>query len=295
MWYNGFRMAEDKYTATWVSHSSISDFLSCPRAYYLKHIYRDPKTGHKIKITSPPLSLGQIVHEVLESLSILPVEERFTISLVEKFNLLWSRVSGKKGGFLSEDAEQQYKKKGEEMLQRVMEHPGPLARLAVKIKMNLPYYFLSKEDNIILCGKLDWLEYVEKTDSVHIVDFKTSKTDEEEGSLQLPIYCLLAQHCQTKQVSGVSYWYLARNSNLTSVKLPDLPVEEKRILEIAKKIKLARKLNVFKCPNKTGCHECRPFEAILRGEGELVGTGTFREDVYIVESTNPQKEKSMIL
>ena len=62
----------DQYTAVWVSHTSISDFLQCPRAYYLKNVYKDPKTRHKIQLMSPPLALGQVVHSVLESLSILP-------------------------------------------------------------------------------------------------------------------------------------------------------------------------------------------------------------------------------
>ena len=101
--------------------------------------------------------------------------------------------------------------------------------------MNLPYYWISKEDNIILCGKLDWLEYKPDTDSVRIVDFKTSKSDEEEGSLQLPIYYLLATHCQAKRVSGASYWYIERNDELSDEKVPDLEKEEAHILEIAKK------------------------------------------------------------
>lgn len=289
-------MAEDKYTATWVSHSSISDFLQCPRAYFLKHVYRDPKTGHKIKITSPPLALGQAVHEVLESLSTLPVEERFRDSLVEKFHAVWQKLSGKKGGFVNEEVETQYKKRGEEMLNRVMKHPGPLKNLAVKIKMNLPYYWISKEDNIILCGKLDWLEYLPDTDSVHIVDFKTSKNEEEEESLQLPIYFLLATHCQTKPVSRVSYWYIGRNDDLTKGSIPDLEKEEARILEIAKKMKLARQLKVFKCPHKTGCHACKPYEAILKGEATLVGVGSYKEDVYMLDSiAGDSKEKSVIL
>lgn len=289
-------MAEDKYTATWVSHSSISDFLQCPRAYFLKHVYRDPKTGHKIKITSPPLALGQAVHEVLESLSTLPVEERFRDSLVEKYHTVWQKLSGKKGGFVNEEVEAQYKKRGEDMLNRVMKHPGPLKNLAVKIKMSLPYYWLSKEDNIILCGKLDWLEYLPDTDSVRIIDFKTSKSDEEEGSLQLPIYYLLATHCQAKRVSGVSYWYIERNDELTDEKVPDLEKEEIHILEIAKKVKLARQLKVFKCPQKTGCHACRLYETILKGEATLVGIGNYKEDVYILDSMEKTaQEKSVIL
>ena len=58
-------MAADKFTATWISHSSISDFLKCPRAYYLKNMYKDPKTGHKIQLMSPPFELGKDVDEVI--------------------------------------------------------------------------------------------------------------------------------------------------------------------------------------------------------------------------------------
>src|SRR3989338_4517432 len=113
---------KDKYTAVWVSHSSITDFLKCPRAYFLHNIY---------------------------------------------------------------------KKRGEEMLSYLGQNPGPLKNLAVKIKMDLPYYYLSEQDNIILCGKIDWLEYLPESDSVHIIDFKTGRGEEDKDSLQLPIYHLL--------------------------------------------------------------------------------------------------------
>ena len=90
-------MAPDKYSATWVSHSSISDFLKCPRAYYLRNVYKDPATGHKMTIASPPLALGQAVHEVIESLAVLPAGERLKISLVKKLDPIWLKVTGKKG------------------------------------------------------------------------------------------------------------------------------------------------------------------------------------------------------
>ncbi len=96
----------DKYTATWVSHSSIGDYLKCPRAYYLKNIYKDPRTRHKIQIVAPALSLGQSVHEVLESLSVLPTKERFKESLIARYDQIWPQISGKRGGFSSEKQEQ---------------------------------------------------------------------------------------------------------------------------------------------------------------------------------------------
>ncbi len=287
-------MAQDKYTAVWVSHTSISDFLVCPRAYFLKHVYRNPDTGHKVKIMSPPLALGQTVHEVLESLSRLPREERFKESLIIKFHEIWEKVSGKKGGFTGGDSEETYKKRGENILSRVMKHPGPLTNLAVKIKMNLPYFWLSEEANIILCGKIDWLEYMSETDSVHIIDFKTSVSDEKADSLQLPIYHLLATYCQKKPVSKASYWYLERKDAPEEKKIPDIEESRTNILDIAKQMKTARQLNVFKCPHTDGCHVCRPMEAVIRGDAEFVGINTYNEDIYILDRSKGKEEESVI-
>jgi len=128
-------MAKDKYSAVWVSHSSISDWLSCPRAYFLKNVYKNPLTRKKVAIVSPPLSLGQAVHEVIESLSVLAVDRRLAEPLLAKFNQAWEKVKGKKGGFLSETEEAKYKERGKEMLLRVEKNPGPLKNLGMKIQM----------------------------------------------------------------------------------------------------------------------------------------------------------------
>lgn len=273
----------DPYTSVWVSHTSISDFLQCPRAYYLKNVYKDPKTKHKMQLMSPPLALGQVVHAVLESLSTLPGKERFKESLIAKFEQEWQKVTGKKGGFFDTKIEESYKERGRQMLQMVMDNPGPLEGLAVKIKGDLPHYWLSEEDNLILCGKIDWLEYLPESDSVHIIDFKTSKNEEGESSLQLPIYHLLVHNCQHRQVTKASYWYLGLNKELTGRDLPDLDEAESQILKIAKEIKLARQLERFRCgQGEAGCQACKPFERLLKGEGEFVGENDFHQDIYIL-------------
>lgn len=288
-------MTKDRYTAVWVSHSSIRDFLQCPRAYYLNNVYRDPQTGHKITLMSPPLALGQAVHEVLESLSVLPTDKRFAQPLAPKFDEVWKKVSGKKGGFPSSEAEQKYKDRGLQMLTRVLDNPGPLKNLAVKIKMDLPYFWLSEKDNIILCGKIDWLEYLPDTESVHIIDFKTGKTDEDSKSLQLPIYHLLVHNCQQREVVRASYWYLERSDTPTEQPLPDLEKAQQRVLKIAKDIKLARQLKRFKCKHKTGCHACRPLEAVVRGDAEFVGVDAFKQDVYILKTPSLEKEETSVI
>jgi len=274
----------DKFTATWISHSSISDFLECPRAYYLKNIYKDSKTGHKITIMTPSLALGHVVHAVLESLSVLPANERIAMNLLPKFRKEWESISGKKGGFLDTNHEYRFKKRGEEMIERVYNNPGPLVNLAVKMKQNLLQYWLAEDEEIILCGKIDWMEYFKEEDSVHIIDFKTGQ-NRSNNSLQLPIYYLLAVNCQNRKVTKASYWYLALDDNLTEVELPNLELAHKKVLDIARQIKLARQLKKFSCPHNS-CRACEPFEKIIKGEGELIGVGSFNRDIYIL----PQQE-----
>lgn len=288
-------MVKDKYTAVWVSHSSSGDFLKCPRAYYLNNVYRDPVSGHKIKLISPPLALGQAVHEVIESLSVIPVKDRFTQPLIIKFESAWKKISGERGGFKDKDQEYLYKKRGMEMIERVVKNPGPLLNLAVKNTMDLPYFWLSEEDNIILCGKIDWLEYLPKTDSVHIIDFKTGKAEEKPSSLQLPIYHLLVHHCQKRRVTRASYWYLDKDTKLREVTLPDLKKAKEEVLSIAKEMKLARTLGRFICPEKTGCYACRPFEAILRKEAKLVGLDEYNSDVYVIDKRNTSEEEGSFI
>lgn len=281
----------DKYSAVWTSHTSISDFLACPKAYYLKHVYRDPKTNHKIKLMAPPLALGQSVHEVLESLSQLPKEKRFQESLMTKLDAVWEKVRGKRGGFASDDVEYGYKVRAQDMLRRVIKNPGPIGRAAVKIQTELPFFWLSEEENIILCGKIDWLEYLADDDTVHIIDFKTGKHEEDAASLQLPIYHLLVANCQKRKVSKASYWYLDHDDDLTPKALPALEAAKEKVLAVARDMKLARQLQRFVCKEKEGCWSCRPFTSILDRKAEYIGTDEFNYDVYIL----PQVERMEVM
>lgn len=274
-------MAFDQYSAVWVSHSSLSDYKKCPRLYYLKNIYKDPQTGHKLQITSPSLALGQVVHTVLESLSVVPTHLRFQDSLLDRYELAWNAVSGKKGGFNDPEMEQMYRQRGSDMVRRIMNNPGPLKNLSVKVKQELPHFYLSQEHNLILCGKIDWLEYLKDTDSVHIIDFKTSKTVEEKDSLQLPIYYLLVKNTQKRNVGKASYWYLELENELTPRELPNEQDATDQVLTLAKRVKLARQLQKFQCPTG-GCRYCTPFELILQQKAEFVGLGEYGHDVYIV-------------
>lgn len=277
---------QDKYNAVWVSHSSIADFLKCPRAYYLKNIYKT-KDNRKINIASPALSLGIAVHETLEGLRNFPVEERFKNPLEKTFETEWQKVSGKLGGFKSLAEEAEAKERGLNMILRVQKNPGPLLKKTVKLPdahNNMPpNFYLSEAENIILNGKIDWLEYIEEDDTLRVIDFKTGKNEEKQDSLQLPIYVLLLNALQRRKISGAAYWYVDMKDELTSVDLPDLKHSHQKVLDIARKIKFAREVNNFKCPRGAqGCFACKPFEKIIKGEAEFIGLGNYGQEVYIV-------------
>jgi ATP-dependent helicase/DNAse subunit B len=280
---------KDKYKALWLSHSSISDYLKCPRLYYLHTIYKDLRTGHKISIINPALTLGQTVHTVIESLANLSLEERFKISPLLKFEEAWQKVSGGKGGFENYDEEALYKEKGVKMINDIINNPGPIAKKAIRIRSenNLPYFWFSEDENIILCGKIDWLEYLPQNDSVHIIDFKTGRIEEDENSLQLPIYLLLANNLQKRKVAKVSYWYLNSDKGMITQKLPNEKESVEKISKIAARIALARKLNHFKC-QVDGCKYCYPYERILKNEGIWVGVSEYQQDIYVLKKPQPK-------
>lgn len=280
-------MSQDKYTAVWVSHSSMGDFLKCPRAYYLRNVYKDSKTGRKINIVNPALSLGQAVHSTLEPLKNIPFNKRTKRDLLADFEKAWGEVSGKKGGFKNDEEELSAKTRGRAMIERVIKNPGPIARKIIRLPESHnsmpPNFFLSEEENIILCGLIDWLEYIEQDDSIRILDFKTGKNDEGEDSLQLPIYLLLLNALQKRKVSGAAYWYLDRDDEPINKALPDVIEARKNVLAIATRVKAAREKKVFDCPRRSaGCYACKPFEAILRGEAEYLGVGGYGQDIYFL-------------
>ncbi len=277
----------DTYSSTWVSNSSMGDFLKCRRLYYLRNVYKDPITNHKINLINPHLALGQAVHEVLESLSELGVEVRFKDSLIEKFEKSWLNFSGELGGFKNVNEEKEFKQRGLNMIKRVMDNPGPLLNKALKLKdkdpnFSLPRFKLSEEEDIILCGKIDWLEYIEKDDSVRIIDFKTGANDEALDSLQLPIYCLLVKNCQKREVTGISYWYLNRDNRPKNLDMPDLDKSKEEILSLALQVKDLRKKGIYKCL-KGGCYACEPFEIIVSGKGKMIGYNSY-QDNYILKN-----------
>lgn len=284
-------MAMDKYSAVWVSHSSMGDFIKCPRLYYLHNVYKDPKTNRKMTIVNAHMSLGIAVHNVLEGLGQYPAEERMERDLRAQFEEEWLKVTGEKGGFTSEEQEEEFKMRGKDMINTVIKDPRFLVNKRIKLpQTNMPCnFYLSEQDNIILNGLIDWIEYL-PDDTLHMIDFKTGKHEEKESSLQLPIYLLLCNSLQKRTVSKASYWYL-ETDKMVEKELPDIDTARASVYAVALQVKEARDKKEFKCPQGDGgCMHCRVYEDILRlknGEEagvEYIGVGGFNQDVYIINN-----------
>jgi ATP-dependent helicase/DNAse subunit B len=277
-------MAIDKYTAVWVSHSSMGDFLKCPRCYYLHNIYKNPKTGKKVSLVSPAMSLGTAVHEVLEGLINYKAEDRMKQPLLKQYDEAWAKITGERGGFCNSDEERAMKERGKKMLENVIKDPKFLTAKAIKIPNAHndmpPNFYLSEDDNIILCGKIDWLEYIPDTDMVKVIDFKTGKHEESGDSLQLPIYQLLLDKLQKRKVAGAAYWYL-ESGEFIEKKLPDIKESFDKVYKVAKQVSDARKIKAFQCPKgEQGCFACRPYEKIIKGESKFLGNGEYGQELY---------------
>ena len=95
----------------------MRDFINCPRAYFLRQIYKDPVSRKKINLINPALALGNTVHDVLDESSVLPVEQRVERDLFERYEKAWRRVTGALGGFA--DVEEEFKQR----VDAVREHP----------------------------------------------------------------------------------------------------------------------------------------------------------------------------
>lgn len=279
----------DKYSAVWVSHSSMGDFIKCPRLYYLHNVYKDPKTNRKMTLVTPHMSLGIAVHNVLEGLGNYPAEQRMERDLRALFEEEWLKVTGKKGGFLSEEQEEEFKIRGKEMINTAIKDPRFLVNKRIKLpQSNMPCnFYLSEDDNIILNGLIDWIEYL-PDNTLHMIDFKTGKHEEKESSLQLPIYLLLCDALQKRKVSKASYWYL-ETDKMVEKELPDLDTARRDVYAVAIKVKEARDKKSFECPQgEDGCMHCRVYEEILKlksgeeSEVEYIGVGGFNQDVYII-------------
>ncbi len=273
----------------WISHSALSAFDRCPYLYYLEYIYRNPRTGRRIQIVNPYLSLGSAVHETIEGLSEYSPKERSRISLKERFEKIFESYKGVQGGFISERKEGEFKKRGLEMVERV-EKSSFLERPSVATKSNLLSVDLMGE-NVKLVGSIDWIEELPEGEA-HIIDFKTGNNKERNGSLQLPIYSVLAKNNIPQKIKKVSYWYLQHDDHPVSQDIEEADNYLESLKEKASVIEKAVINDHFPCSYPGRCFACNDYEKIFQGEAELISSNqNHSKDAFCVFKENEVIEK----
>ncbi len=272
--------------AVFISPSTLADFNRCPQLYYYRSVYRNPQTGLKIQIITPALALGQTVHDTIERFVSEVTVNKTKEELDKIYEWFWQQVAGEKGGFFSFQAEKTYKERGKQMLARFFKNEHCHTVKPTKLPA---FPKLEMGDDIILTGKVDWIE--DKGNFLHIVDFKTGQKEERDDSKQLPIYAILTKGVLKVDEVKVSYWYLDKNDELTDFPLPDLEKEYRHLKQKGMVLKMARLSQSFRCSSGyESCMFCRDFMAVAHGKGKMVAmdTSNRKQEIYVLP---PKEEK----
>lgn len=286
----------DKYKAVWLSYSSLNDFQKCHRLYYLKNMFKDPRTRRKVNIASPYLTLGSTVHKVIENLKNIKTEARAEFiknNLASDFEREWQKYTLESGGFKDEGEQKDFYERGLKMIEKVVANPKYLLNKIIPQKYfydgdMIPNYFIDEENDLILCGSVDWVEYLPTSDQVRIIDFKTGRNDESDSSWQLPIYYLLFSNLQKLagakkefSVAELAYWYLDQENKKSGNEHDEFEIKKVDDSELAKieqvkleilklglEIKKFREGGEYICNHETspgeGCRHCRDFERVYK-------------------------------
>lgn len=263
--------------ALWISYTGLKDFLKCPRSYYLKNRYRNPKTGNRLQIASAPMTLGSLVHDAIKwylQTGRVAVKD----DVVRLYRNHWLKYRGKRGGFRSREEEADFGRRGLKMLDNFLKN-------AAVLEQNFPSFDFFKfklGEKIFLNGKVDFIGNL--GDSLHILDFKTGYK-EEEDSMQLHTYAILAEANLQKRVSKISYWYLDRDSSPKEAVLD--PLEEKLQWLINKALEIKETLSAGEFVCKEGeklCSECRNYQAVIDGKAQFqFSDENFKKDVFYLQ------------
>jgi len=262
----------------YLSFTGLSDFLKCPRSYYLKNLYKDSKRGFKLQIITPHLTLGSTVHDsikwFLENKSNASRDE-----LEAKFRNFWLKYQGRRGGFETRQEEASFGQRGIKMLNNFWQNAKILESSAKEI--TFPKFNLV--ENVILIGNFDFVGEF-KGGTLHIIDFKTGAKD-EESTLQLYIYAILAEANFKKRVSKASFWYLDRDDSPREIVLDPLKVQLDWLVEKAKEVKKALEKQEWVCvKGEELCRDCRDYQAILEGKGEwLFSDFRYKKEIYYLQ------------
>ncbi len=237
-----------KVHVDYLSYSQIETFRICPLHYKLKYI---------LGIPTPPSSsqsFGNSFHATMKNFyEEIENGKKPTVKLVH--NLLEKNWINK--GYLNKKHEQESLEKAKRFLEHFLKEDfdPKVQPIALEQPFNI------NVGNIRMGGKIDRID--KKTDSLHIVDYKTGSTvmsqREADKALQLSIYALAASEIKTPPFGvkpeniKLSLMYFEDPQIITTVRTKDdLETAKSEILEIRKQIEESD----FKCSGNFLCSNC---------------------------------------
>lgn len=254
------------------SPSKLQLFEKCPQEYYFSYI-DEIYSKMKAKLRKDPINLwpfntlGKAVHDAITLFFYLPKEEQDLDNLKKQLKPAWRSEAmmrklpplGRWGGFSILEEERDYYKEALKMLISFYKN----FKLDFKIKF-LPtkdilrsiedYKKLIKPLNqgYDISGKFDLILQL-KDNSLEVVDFKTSKS-EEKNEFQLKFYKLLAELNFKTPVSKASFYYL-RSSRIKEYDLTKEDIEKIKEL-VLEKINIIKKEKEFPTKPSKLCRYC---------------------------------------
>lgn len=267
-------------------------FAQCPKSYhfyYLDPVY-SPMKGELKRMPQNIYSfhtLGKAVHNALTLFYHSPPEQRGKDQLKEHLKQTWrSEVMrqknpplGKWGGFGTLEEERESYKEALEMLTNFAEMVEadfeieylPTADFTHSIK-DYQDLITPLSNDFDISGKFDLV--AREGNSLHIVDFKTGKK-EEESPFQLRFYKILAEEKFKKPVKKASFYFL-KTGNKKEFGLEKEKTEEIKEEILGKIDGIMRTENFETSPGKlcqfclyqTFCPEKEKVKEITKGAGE---------------------------
>ncbi|HEX7455988.1 MAG TPA: PD-(D/E)XK nuclease family protein [Candidatus Nanoarchaeia archaeon] len=234
----------------YISPNKLKIWLECPRKYWHYYLYGPTKYKEPPR---PYYTLGEAVHNSLNSFFSLVPQIRTKERLFDQFELHWKAAKNQEGGFKDIDEEKIYKARAAAMLENFYQNEDMQATPYRLSPSSTKYIPLTQE--IMLGGKIDRVD-LEPDGTLHIIDYKTGKEDQDDP-YQLPIYDLLVRGWLKKEVSKLSYLHL-ESGNWSTRSPTQHGREETRLLviETVNKIPKESAKSFFACPLETACNHC---------------------------------------
>ena len=276
------------------SPSKLSLFSKCPKAYHFS--YLDPiysKMKKRLKKLPENIwsfnTLGRAVHNAITLFFHLPAKQRKFNCLKAYLEKTWrSEVMprqnpplGKWGGFSSTQEEREQYRQALQMLKNFTKLIDDSLQIHYLPTKNLDrsiddYLQLIKplNDSYDISGKFDLIAKF-NDDSLHIIDFKTGKRNDED-IFQLRFYKLLAEENFKKPVTRASYYFLS-SGHIKDFDFGTLGTGDIKA-EIAKKISEIHNTEAFEaqssklckfCLYKTFCTKAKEVRKIIEETKEL--------------------------